>query len=115
MKGNTHQGYILISRGGADKSDLERAETLKFPVDSSNEYAVFVNENKYDGDLNSIKRVYDFLRLKYLHPGTVKPRQVIYTPVYKPKPWGIFQTNKGEIKVELNFEGAVPALSLIHI
>ncbi len=35
-------------------------------VDSSEEYAVFVNENKYDGELNSIEKVLDFLKKKYL-------------------------------------------------
>ena len=37
-------------------------------VDSSNEYAVFVNENNYDGDLNSMEKVIDFLNEKYLDP-----------------------------------------------
>lgn len=37
-------------------------------VDSSNEYAVFVNEDNYMGDLNSIEKVMDFLNEKYLDP-----------------------------------------------
>lgn len=41
---------------------------LALKVDSSEEYAVFVNENKYDGELNSIDRVLDFLNRKYLDP-----------------------------------------------
>jgi hypothetical protein len=41
---------------------------LALKVDSSEEYAVFVNENKYEGDLNSIIKVYDFLTQKYLNP-----------------------------------------------
>jgi hypothetical protein len=41
---------------------------LALKVDSTEEYAVFVNENKYDGELNSIVRVFDFLRNKYLDP-----------------------------------------------
>ncbi len=41
---------------------------LALKVDSSDEYAVFVNENKYDGELNSIDRVFDFLRRTYLDP-----------------------------------------------
>lgn len=44
---------------------------LALKVDSSEEYAVFVNESKYDGELNSIDRVFDFLRRKYLDP-TIK-------------------------------------------
>lgn len=35
-------------------------------VDSSEEYAVFVNENNYGGDLNTIEKVVDFLKRKYL-------------------------------------------------
>jgi len=41
---------------------------LALKVDSSEEYAVFVNENKYDGELNSIDKVLDFLRQTYLDP-----------------------------------------------
>jgi hypothetical protein len=41
---------------------------LALKVDSSEEYAVFVNENKYDGELNSIDKVFDFLRRTYLDP-----------------------------------------------
>ena len=41
---------------------------LALKVDSSEEYAVFVNENKYDGELNSIDKVFDFLRQTYLDP-----------------------------------------------
>jgi hypothetical protein len=44
---------------------------LALKVDSSEEYAVFVNENNYDGELNSIDRVFDFLNKKYLDP-TIK-------------------------------------------
>ncbi len=41
---------------------------LALKVDSSEEYAVFVNENKYHGELNSIDKVFDFLRRTYLDP-----------------------------------------------
>jgi hypothetical protein len=41
---------------------------LALKVDSSEEYAVFVNENKYEGELNSIIKIYDFLTQKYLNP-----------------------------------------------
>lgn len=89
---------------------------LALKVDSSEEYAVFVNENKYDGELNSIDRVFDFLRRKYLEPSiktTIETTtgRVINPNRLKPRPIGIFQTNKGEIKVELNFEGAIPAIN----
>ncbi len=41
---------------------------LALKVDSKNEYAFLVNENKYDGELNSIEKVVDFLRINYLDP-----------------------------------------------
>jgi hypothetical protein len=41
---------------------------LALKVDSKNEYAVFVNENKYDGDLNSLEKVLNFLNINYLEP-----------------------------------------------
>lgn len=41
---------------------------LALKIDSREEYAVFVNENKYEGELNSIDKVYDFLTEKYLSP-----------------------------------------------
>jgi len=40
---------------------------LALKVDSKDEYVVFVNENKYDGDLNSIDKVIDFLKNKYIN------------------------------------------------
>lgn len=49
---------------------------LALKVDSSEEYAVFVNENKYDGELNSIDKVFDFLRLTYLDPSIKTSIQV---------------------------------------
>jgi hypothetical protein len=55
---------------------------LALKVDSSEEYAVFVNENKYEGELNSILKVYDFLTQKYLNPNLenyleIKTREIL--------------------------------------
>ena len=41
---------------------------LALKVDSADEYAVFVNENNYNGDMNSIEKVFRFLRDKYIDP-----------------------------------------------
>ena len=41
---------------------------LALKVDSKDEYAFLINENKYDGELNSIERIIDFLTKKYLEP-----------------------------------------------
>jgi hypothetical protein len=53
------------------KHDFFDGNVLALKVDSSDEYVVFVNENKYDGELNSIDKVFDFLRGTYLDP-TIK-------------------------------------------
>lgn len=41
---------------------------LALKVDSTEEYVVFINEDKYDGELNSMESVIDFLNQKYLNP-----------------------------------------------
>ena len=41
---------------------------LALKVDSKDEYAFLINENKYDGELNSLDKVIDFLRRKYIEP-----------------------------------------------
>ncbi len=45
---------------------------LALKVDSKDEYAFLVNENKYDGELNSINKIADFLTKKYLGPAISK-------------------------------------------
>jgi len=60
---------LLIDRGNDSylfKHDFIDENIMALKVDSSEEYAVFVNENKYDGELNSIDRVKDFLIKKYI-------------------------------------------------
>lgn len=42
---------------------------LALKVDSKEEYAFLVNEDNYDGEINSIERVIDFLKSKYLEQG----------------------------------------------
>ncbi len=41
---------------------------LALKVDSKDEYAFLINENKYDGELNSLGKVLDFLTRKYIEP-----------------------------------------------
>ena len=57
---------------------------LALKVDSSEEYAVFVNENKYDGELNSIHKVFDFLRRTYLDPSIKSTIEVSIGQVLNP-------------------------------
>lgn len=58
----TNESY-LFKHGFFDEN------ILALKVDSSDEYAVFVNENNYNGDLNSTDKVFGFLKEKYLDPG----------------------------------------------
>jgi hypothetical protein len=73
---------------------------LALKVDSSEEYAVFVNENKYDGEINSIDKVFDFLRRTYLDP-SIKSRievstgQVLHSETNKKIVYA--ETQKGEM------------------
>lgn len=48
--------HFLFKQGFFDEN------VLALKVDGNNEYAVFVNENKSDGELNSIKNVVDFFK-----------------------------------------------------
>lgn len=69
---------ILIDQG--DESRLYRhgffdENILALKVDSMNEYALLVNESKYDGELNSVDRVLDFLSAKYLNSTIIKQIQ----------------------------------------
>lgn len=62
---------ILIDQG--DESRLYRhgffdENILALKVDSMDEYALLVNESRYEGELNSVDRVLDFLSSKYLSP-----------------------------------------------
>ena len=45
---------------------------LALKVDNSQEYALFVNENKYDGELDSVDKVIGFLSKKYLESSVEK-------------------------------------------
>lgn len=57
----TNESY-LFKHGFFDEN------ILALKVDSSNEFAVFVNENNFHGDLNSIDKVLRFLQERYLDP-----------------------------------------------
>lgn len=60
------KGSYLFKHGFLD----ENVVALK--VDSKDEYALFVNESKYEGELNSIDKISDFLTKKYLEPNIKK-------------------------------------------
>ena len=41
---------------------------LALKIDGKEEYAFMINENKYDGELNSFDKITDFLNRKYINP-----------------------------------------------
>lgn len=89
---------------------------LALKVDSREEYAVFVNENKYEGELNSIQKVFDFLNRTYLKSSIESTRNSskrhgLSSSQTSSKIIDIIETNKGKINVEVDFRGAVPTIN----
>ena len=75
---------LLIDKGNESylfKHGFFDENILALKVDSSEEYAVFVNENKYEGELNSIERVKDFLNISYLQSDLIKQIDKTQKPV----------------------------------
>ena len=57
---------------------------LALKVDSKEEYAIFVNESKFDRELNSIQAINDFLQEKYFDKPTgptAEPRKLSQTEI----------------------------------
>lgn len=78
---------------------------LALKVDSKNEYAILINENKYDGELNSIERILDFLNTKYIEKNLKSQikeniglsNNIINKTLFEDKYQIIVKSNKGEI------------------
>src|SRR5690606_21906771 len=68
---------------------------LALKVDSKDEYALLINENKYDGELNSINKIAEFLTRKYLDPAINKNMKNIVSSYNIT--W--LNTNKGDIEI----------------
>lgn|SRR5690606_16366503 len=85
---------------------------LALKVDSNEEYAVFVNENKYEGELNSIERVLEFLEYKYLNNSNIVTNinQTNDLKSNSSGPIRTYQTNKGNITIEFNPDGLLPTI-----
>jgi hypothetical protein len=83
---------------------------LALKVDSSEEYAVFVNENNYDGELNSIERVFDFLRRKYLDPTIKSTIENTTGQIINPSEITFikYETDKGQIEVSQELPSHAP-------
>jgi hypothetical protein len=78
---------------------------LALKVDGSEEYAVFVNENNYDGELNSIERVFRFLKSKYLDPSIISTIEHTTGRNFKPdenktqKKYVQYHTDRGIVEI----------------
>jgi hypothetical protein len=59
IKLNSGKGYLL-------RHDFVDENIMALKVDTSTQYALFVNESKYGGELNSIQQITQFLEKKYL-------------------------------------------------
>jgi hypothetical protein len=71
---------------------------LALKVDSREEYAIFVNESKFDRELNSIQAIKNFLQEKYFDKPTgpaAKPRKLSQTDIEN----DIFSVSDKQIKV----------------
>ena len=72
-------------------------------VDSKDEYAFLVNENKYEGELNSINKIADFLTKIYLEPIIEKLIDVPITDKIQTRnPYNTtwINTNKGKLEIK---------------
>lgn len=86
---------------------------LALKVDSKEEYAIFVNENKYDGELNTIEGILNFLKEQYLEPLVKTDFEATtghktYQTINQENPKNIqIETDKGIIELEpyLNLNG----------
>lgn len=63
---DTDEGSFLLKHGFFDQN------IIALKLDSTNNYAFFVNETKYDKELNKIEDVFAFLRKQYLTPKNKK-------------------------------------------
>jgi hypothetical protein len=89
---------------------------LALKVDSKDEYAFLINENKYDGELNSLDKVNDFLTRKYIQPplrkNIIDTKGVELKESTKSKQPEVvlvaFDTDKGKVAIEQNHSFSYP-------
>mgnify|MGYP000574609120 CR=1 FL=1 len=88
---------------------------LALKVDSKEEYAFLVNENKYEGELNSFSNIIEFLSKNYLNKRKFNPLAKKIVPTYEinemPKQKESkmstlrLKTSKGELLIIGNYKG----------
>ncbi len=85
---------------------------LALKVDNKNEYAFLVNENKYNGELNTLDKIIDFLHQKYIEPQLNKNTFESYnsegkefssTDIIKMELVS-YETDKGMIEIEQKYK-----------
>jgi hypothetical protein len=97
-------GSYLFKHGFFDEN------ILALKVDSKDEYAFLINENKYDGEINSLDKVIDFLTRKYIEPqlrkNIVDTTGIDLKETKKLKEPEVvlvsFDTDKGKVEIEQN-------------
>lgn len=72
------------------------ANILALKVDGKDEFAFLVNENKYEGDLNSIEKVLNFLEIRYLN--MIPAGQTLNAPTLD-----VPENNSPELKLDKDF------------
>jgi hypothetical protein len=81
-------GSFLFKHGFFDES------ILALKIDSNYEYAFFINENKLNGNLNSIENILDFLQTNYLGKNLSVNNTTYERQVKK------YDSDKGELAIE---------------
>lgn len=70
---------ILIDQKDASylfKQGFFDENVLALKVDSKDEYAFLINENKYGGEIDSVEKAVGFLGRKYLEEDLIKPKML---------------------------------------
>lgn len=96
---------------------------LALKIDGSQEYAILVNENKYEGELNNIKNVIDFLHKTYIKPNELAQIEAVTQRDIKSKkkeydkpyyiPQSTTEINKNEYTYESKLRGKASFLLYI--
>ena len=75
---------------------------LALKIDGRDEYAVLVNESKYDGELNSLESIIRFLESKYLDPKSTSHFVKGSAKLESKKKWTYRESNKGMLQIEID-------------
>ncbi len=102
--------FLLIDQGTESflfKLGFFDENILALKIDGKDEYVFLINENRYNGELNSIDKVVDFLNKKYIEPDLIdtieKTSDFLIENKKNKKPEFVFRildTNKGVLKIK---------------